>query len=217
MCPAGCGAYAITAPIYGCSQQNVYGVASSVCVAALHQGFITDASGGLVQIASVKRQASAAVQVDSLTSLCATANNGVTPRALTDAGYSNQCQGFTVRKPTLVATDCAQNLTALGAFETIALVPGLSFAVSCPAGCALTTSAAVYGSSVSTCQSAEPLGAYRSASSVCRAAMHAGALTNEGGKFETRIVASSPAPLCASLNNGMGVDHGFNFHFEFTL
>jgi hypothetical protein len=196
VCPAGCGAAAATAPVFGCSQQNVYGVASSVCVAALHEGFISHESGGLVQISSVQRKTSAA--------LCATANNGVTPRSLSDAGYATQpCQGFSVRKPTLVATDCAQTLAALsGAFEGVAMAPGLVFAVSCPAGCALPASAAVYGSSQA-CQSTRPLTAYHSASSICRAAVHAGLMTNAGGEFLALLDAVSAAPPCTSLSNGM--------------
>jgi hypothetical protein len=196
LCPAGCSAAALSAPIYGCSQQNAYSVASSVCVAALHQGLVANATGGLVQIAPVKRLTSAA--------LCAFANNGVAPQPLADAGYATMpCQGFSVRKPTLVATDCAQTLAALGgAFEGVAMAPGLAFAVSCPAGCALASSAAVYGSSQA-CQSTLPLTAYHSASSVCRAAVHAGLVTNVGGEFETRLGAVSAAPPCASLSNGM--------------
>ncbi len=36
-CPRSCAAFAASAPIYGCSTQNVYDISSSVCVAALHQ------------------------------------------------------------------------------------------------------------------------------------------------------------------------------------
>jgi hypothetical protein len=37
LCPPGCAAFASSAPIYGCSLQNVYDITSSVCLAALHQ------------------------------------------------------------------------------------------------------------------------------------------------------------------------------------
>jgi hypothetical protein len=37
LCPPGCAAFASTAPIFGCSAQNLYDISSSVCVAALHQ------------------------------------------------------------------------------------------------------------------------------------------------------------------------------------
>jgi hypothetical protein len=143
----------------------------------------------------------------------------------------SQCQGFSVRKPTLVANSCAQTLNS---FPNVAMSVGLEFSVSCPAGmdsqlfhlilesvcitdlnhrdlsflfagCSL-VSAAVYGVALpsSSCLSTKSLGAYASPSSVCRAAMHAGVVTNEGGEFNAVIAAppGSSTP-CASVSNGM--------------
>ncbi len=43
----------------------------------------------------------------------------------------SQCQGFSIRKPTLVAKTCAQSV---GSFPNVAMSAGLEFSVSCPAG-----------------------------------------------------------------------------------
>ncbi len=43
----------------------------------------------------------------------------------------SECQGFSVRKPTLVTSTCAQ---VLSSFPSVAMSAGLEFAVSCPAG-----------------------------------------------------------------------------------
>ncbi len=71
-------------------------------------------------------------------------------------------------------------------------------------GCSLDT-AAVYGAAPpsSSCLPTLPLGAYASSSSLCRAAMHAGVLSNEGGEFNAVIVNPQSSGLCASFRNGM--------------
>ena len=57
--------------------------------------------------------------------------------------------------------------------------------------------------SSSPCLATQPLGAYISSASECRAAMHAGVLTNEGGEFNAVIVPTNASAVpCVSLSNG---------------
>jgi hypothetical protein len=62
----------------------------------------------------------------------------------------------------------------------------------------------VSGSSSSApgCDAALPLGAYDAASSICRAAVHAGVLTDAGGEFSVAAVAPVSNTSCASLSHG---------------
>lgn len=103
LCPPGCASLASSAPIFGCSAQNLYDISSSVCVAALHQvrredteaatdcmrlysikicvisivlpqGYITNTAGGLIQISSVSRTLGS--------QLCSSPANGLVPNRL---------------------------------------------------------------------------------------------------------------------------------------
>jgi hypothetical protein len=71
------------------------------------------------------------------------------------------------------------------------------------AGCLLDASP-VFGTtpSESACDAAKPLGAYDAASSICRAAMHAGVLTDAGGEFNVAMVARLSGARCVSRSNG---------------
>ena len=55
------------------------------------------------------------------------------------------------------------------------------------------------------CDVTKPLGAYDMASSICRAAIHAGVLTDIGGEFNVTVVAKLTGTRCASRSNGMHV------------
>jgi hypothetical protein len=48
------------------------------------------------------------------------------------------CQGFSIRKPMLVASDCSQNVSSLVStfISNVAMLPGIAFTVACPAGTA---------------------------------------------------------------------------------
>jgi hypothetical protein len=52
------------------------------------------------------------------------------------------------------------------------------------------------------------------ASSICRAAIHAGVLTDAGGEFNVTVVARLSAARCASRSNGAFLYFGFRFRSQ---
>jgi hypothetical protein len=164
-CPAGCHSGAVWGT-------GVYSDDSHICVSAVHAGVI-DTSGGVVVVTIQPGQAE----------YPASTSNNITSLHWTSWGRSFSVGRYADTSSGTVAATCAT--TGSG----IALAPGSSVRVACPAGCA--AEGTVWGS-----------GPYSDDSYVCAAGVHAGVITDAGGSFQLTMVPGQDA-YAPSTQNGV--------------
>lgn len=147
-CPANCE---LDTRIWGTKQ---YTDDSSICIAAIHDGQLTQEGGEV----SVYQGQQSQVFIGS-------SQNQVTSLMWGAWGGSFQ---FDANSPSVAPRElsCTTNLASLGAASN---EPGVMVEVLCPAGC---TNRTVWGTSI-----------YTNDSSICTAAVHSGALPVEGGSI----------------------------------
>ncbi|PFH37729.1 scavenger receptor cysteine-rich domain-containing protein [Besnoitia besnoiti] len=152
---------------------KVYGETSSVCKAALHSGAMTAQGGELVVVLH-----------NGLKSYSGSSGkNGV----VSMSEYGPQLRSFSVLKaPNFRKLTCRDD----GAF-VLNMNPGDKELVVCPPGCVTATEAPVYGTKL-----------YSPISAVCRAAIHSGRLTSEGGEVEIEV-AGQQETFKGTTSNGI--------------
>ncbi|XP_075472669.1 cysteine-rich secretory protein LCCL domain-containing 2-like [Ascaphus truei] len=162
VCPAGC--LDAEGPVWG---TDIYTDDSSICRAAIHAGRLTDAGG---RVTMEKKLGKGGYQ-ESTRNQISTRRYGpwfVSFIFSSASDFEPAANDPLTFKPPTVSALCAMAAKQL---------PTAITEVICPSGC-LTASENVWGSDI-----------YTDDSSICRAAIHAGRLTNEGGKV---IVEKNP-------------------------
>lgn len=162
-CPPGCA----SGTIWG---TDVYTSDSSICVAAVHAG-ASSPGGGLVTI-----------QIEpGRPAYRGSPRNGVSSNDYGSYGGSYRFVGVVAAPegpppgpPSVIEAGCSFNATQLHG------APGSAHHIACPSGCGRT--GATWGTDVYTADSA-----------ICRAAIHAGLLTEQGGEVTVVLEPGRPA------------------------
>ncbi|XP_069593839.1 mucin-2-like [Ranitomeya imitator] len=189
LCPGDC--LANSKSVWGI---DVYTDDSSICRAAIHAGIITN-DGGQVSVQKTPGQ-------DSY--------NGSTRNGITTKSYGAFSGSFIFVVSTSPATpeptkEITQRTPVMASCTTTAKdLPGSSADVLCPADC-LTNGGSVWGTDV-----------YTNDSSICRAAIHAGKIPNDGGQITVHKTPGE-ASYTGSTRNGISTKNFGAWPGSFTF
>ncbi|MGQ9910535.1 MAG: LCCL domain-containing protein, partial [Candidatus Flexifilum sp.] len=208
------GTYTIVARSFSSTSSGQYtlsvqlaqpGGASTGSLTGSATGSLTDAA------AATSGSLTGSMPTGSLTDMAAAVSGsltgGVPTGSLTDvvnaaSGLINSATGTTTSGTTTGdAFACAENAQAAALRD---LSVGQSTVVTCPAGCAAATGA-VWGS-----------GPYTDDSAICRAAIHAGVLTDQGGPVQVTI-APGQQSYTGSARNGVTTSNWGQWNRSFTV
>ncbi|EPR62489.1 scavenger receptor cysteine-rich domain-containing protein [Toxoplasma gondii GT1] len=159
---------------------KVYSEASSLCKAALHSGALATQGGEVIIVTHSGLKSYSG----------STGKNGVSSVGEDEP----QLRSFSVLKaPNFRKLTCRDD----GAFA-LKMNPGDKELVICPPGCLAASEGTVYGTKV-----------YSPISSVCRAAIHSGHLTNEGGEVELQATGQHEEFKGSDKNGIQSVNSGW--------
>ncbi|XP_077997735.1 uncharacterized protein LOC144450866 [Glandiceps talaboti] len=173
-CPAGCAS----------ASRNVWGTGyyagdSSLCKAAVHSGVITNAAGGVVDVSFR----------DGDSSYTGSTRNGVTTTsygAWSVTFWFGDSDVLPTLEPEIIEANCEHQSTDVCDSSSATVCR-----VRCPAGCA-SASRNVWGT-----------GYYTGDSSLCKAAVHDGAITNAAGGVVDVSFRDGDSSYTASTKNGV--------------
>lgn len=179
-------------PVYG---TDVYPSNNPICVAAAHAGKIAPEDGGLV---TVQLNPGAESYAGSSRNGIATADLPGTPRSMVFVDFADSAAADEVQRPYLPRLKWDTKFTATG-FANKNLI-GQRFSFDCPSAPNNMRSRRVSGTD-----------SYAFHSIVCRAAVHAGKITTDGG-LVTLQIDPGMQKLVGSIRNGIETKDGPGGH-----
>jgi LCCL domain len=180
-CPSGCES---SGGLWG---TDIYTADSAICRAGIHAGAIAPGGG----VVTVQTQPGRPAYRGSARNGIQSSDYGSYGKsyAVVNAGSAVQARTSAPAGPQVIEAGCSYNATQ------IEDAPGTAHVVSCPAGCA--GSGGLWGTDV-----------YTADSGICKAAVHAGLLTDRGGTVAVILDAGRPAYRGSSRNGITSSDYG---------